>query len=238
MFVPVYDINPLKRMPFQWVTVSLIAVNVLCFLVFGTAYFSPADEYAVDFALIPQEFRSGGVLAPFEVFRLREPLPIPEWLTALTYMFVHVNFLHLTGNMTFLWVFGDNVEDAMGRWRFLLFYIVCGVIAAFAHVAVTTDPDTPVIGASGAVAGVIAAYLMLHPHVKVWVLALYRIPLRITAAWAVGIWLAVQVYYALFDGADTVAWAAHLTGFAVGAILIFFMRRPGVPMFDRTISKV
>ena len=237
MFVPVYDINPLKRMPFQWMTVSLIALNVVSFLVFGTGFFAPADEYVIDFALVPVEFASGGEKVSTEIFRLTEPLPIPEWLSILTYMFVHVSFLHLTGNMTFLWVFGDNVEDAMGRWRFLVFYLLCGVAAGLAHVVVLPSSGTPVIGASGAVAGIIAAYLMLHPNVKIWVLAVYRIPLRITAAWAVAVWLAVQFYYAFFDNADTVAWGAHLAGFFVGLILICLLRRPDVPLFDRTITK-
>lgn len=238
MFVPVHDINPLKHMPFQWMTVLLIALNILCYLLFGTSYFSPVDEYAVDLALVPQEVLAGGGTSSVYIFRTSEPLDLPEWMTLFTYMFVHVNFLHLAGNMTFLWVFGDNVEDAMGRWRFLLFYILCGVTAACAHVAVLPNSDTPVIGASGAIAGIIAAYLLLHPNVKIWVLVLYRIPLRITAAVAVGAWVAAQFYYAFVDDTATVAWGAHLAGFAAGALLIYFMRRPGVELFDRTVSKV
>ena len=237
MFVPVHDINPLKRIHFQWGTVGLIAINVLCFLLFGTAFFTPADEYAIDFALIPQELVLGGGVPSGEVFRTQAPLQMPEWVTLFSYMFVHVNFLHLAGNMAFLWVFGDNVEDAMGRARFILFYVMCGVMAAIAHVALIPDSETPVIGASGAVAGIIAAYLMLHPNVKLWVLALYRIPLRVTAAWAIGFWVAVQVYYALFNEGDVVAWWAHLAGFVTGALLVLVLRRPGVPLFDRTVSK-
>lgn len=239
MFVPVHDINPLKRLPFQWVTVSLIALNVLGFLVLGTEFFAPANRYAPEFALVPAEFLGRSEFPPAIVLWGYDPLPMPEGVTALTYMFVHVGFLHLAGNMTFLWVFGDNVEDAMGRWRFLLFYLLCGFVAAMVHVASAPDSIVPVIGASGAVSGTLAAYLMLHPNVKVWVLVLYRIPLRITAAWIIGFYIVVQIYN-LFFGADEseFAWAAHLGGLAAGAILILFMRRPDVPLFDKSLGKV
>lgn len=237
MFVPVHDVNPLKRMPFQWGTVSIIALNILCFLVFGTEYFPPADDYAVDFALVPVEFTSGGERASNWIFRLNEPLPVPEWATLVSYMFVHISFLHVAGNMTFLWVFGDNVEDAMGLPRFFLFYLLCGVAAALAHIALMPESEMPVIGASGGVAGIIGAYLMLHPRVKIWVLALYRIPLRITAALAIALWLAMQVYYAFSGQADTIAWGAHLAGFFTGALLIVVMRQPGVMLFDRTVGE-
>ena len=101
-------------------------------------------------------------------------------------MFFHGDVFHLVGNMLFLWVFGDNVEDAMGHVRFLVFYLACGVFAGLFHAWMVPDSDMPLIGASGAVAGVIAAYLMLHPHVSVWVLAFKVIPLRITAGLALG----------------------------------------------------
>jgi len=238
MFVPVHDINPLKRLPFQWVTVGLIALNILCYLVLSTEFFSPVYQYMPEFALIPAEFLGDGSPLPSEIFQLYEPLPMPEEFTLVTYMFVHMGFLHLAGNMAFLWVFGDNVEDAMGHVRFLLFYLLCGVIAALTHVAMDPESIIPVIGASGAVGGIIGAYLMLHPRVKIWVLALYRIPLRITAAWAIGFWVALQIYSALFSEVDTVAWGAHLGGLVAGALLIVIMRQPGVPLFDKTASEV
>jgi len=238
MFVPVHDVNPLKRLPFQWVTVCLIALNILIYLLLGTQYFAPVNEYVADFALIPAEFLGHESPLPSEIFQLREPLPMPEEVTLFSYMFVHLGFLHLSGNMTFLWVFGDNVEDAMGHARFLLFYLLCGAIAALTHIALMPDSMVPVIGAIGAVGGIIGAYLMLHPKVKVWVLALYRIPLRITAAWAIGFWVAVQIYSAFFSEVDTVAWGAHLGGLAAGALLILVMRQPGVPLFDKTASEV
>lgn len=233
MFVPVHDINPLKRLTFQWGTVFLIALNILTYLLFATEFFPPVYEYAVDFALVPAEFLGYPRALPSEVFQFREPLPMLEGFTILTYMFLHFGFFHLAGNMLFLWVFGDNVEDAMGHLRFVLFYLICGVVAALTHLALLPASEIPVIGASGAVGGVVAAYLILHPRVKVWVLALYRIPLRITAAWAIGFWVAMQIYSAFFAVDEQVTWGAHLGGLAAGAVLILFMRRPDVPLFDR-----
>jgi membrane associated rhomboid family serine protease len=135
--------------------------------------------------------------------------------------------------MLFLWVFGDNVEDALGHGRYLLFYLICGVVAGLTHVFMLPTSKLPLIGASGAVAGVIGAYLVLHPRVRVWVLAFRFIPLKISAAWVLGVWVATQVAMVLLKQSDQVAWWAHIGGVATGALLILFMRRPGVPLFDR-----
>jgi membrane associated rhomboid family serine protease len=121
----------------------------------------------------------------------------------------------------------------MGHLRFLVFYLACGVFAALFHSWMLPDSDLPLIGASGAVAGVIAAYLMLHPRVRVWVLAFKVIPLRITAALALGVWIALQVVMIAMPDMGPVAWWAHIGGLIAGAVLIVFMRRPGVPLFDR-----
>ena len=158
---------------------------------------------------------------------------MPEGYTLLTYMFLHGDILHLASNMLFLWVFGDNVEDAMGHIKYLVFYLLCGVAGGLAHACMLPASKLPLIGASGAVAGVIAAYLILHPRVLVWVLAFRFIPLRISAAWVLGVWVATQLCMVLLNQADQVAWWAHIGGMVAGAILILFMRRPGVPLFDR-----
>jgi membrane associated rhomboid family serine protease len=149
-------------------------------------------------------------------------------------MFVHGNLWHLLGNMLFLWVFGDNVEDAMGHWRFLFFYIICGVFAALTHVMIQPGSNIPMIGASGAVAGIVAAYLMLHPKVKIWVLALWPIPFKLSAMWVLGFWVLLQLFSALTSSGEGIAWWAHVGGLAAGAVLILFMRRPGVQLFDQT----
>jgi membrane associated rhomboid family serine protease len=160
-------------------------------------------------------------------------LPIPEALTLITYQFLHGSPLHLIGNMLFLWVFGDNIEDAMGHVRFLVFYLLCGVAGGLAHAVMTPASDIPLIGASGAVAGVISAYLILHPRVRVWVLAFRFIPLKISAAWALGAWIATQFVMLAIPDETPVAWWAHIGGILAGAFLIVFMRRPGVPLFDQ-----
>ena len=163
---------------------------------------------------------------------------MPEGYTLLTYMFLHGDILHLLSNMLFLWVFGDNVEDAMGHIKFLVFYLAVRRRRRACARLVLPTSKLPLIGASGAVAGVIAAYLILHPRVMVWVLAFRFIPLRISAAWVLGVWVATQLVMVLLNQADQVAWWAHIGGMVAGAILILFMRRPGVPLFDRGLTPV
>jgi len=233
VFVPLHDTNPLKKIHFPYVTVGLIAINVAVFVVLQTGWFIPvADEDISAFAVVPAQLLAdaGGESA----FLASGAVLVPERLTLVTYMFLHGGWIHLTGNMLFLWVFGDNIEDAMGHVRFIMFYLMCGIFAALAHTYMLPDSDLPLIGAAGAVAGVIAAYLILHPKVKVWVLALWRIPIRITAAWALGIWILAQVANLFFANEEAVAWWAHLGGLLAGAIFILFMRRRGVVLFDRT----
>jgi membrane associated rhomboid family serine protease len=234
VFVPLHDRNPLKSIPFQYVTVTLIAINVFVFVVFQTHLIFARDDLAEAFAVIPVELFSRGILVSDHVLVPEGAVPVPERLTLVTYMFLHGGWLHLIGNMAFLWVFGDNVEDAMGHLRFIMFYVMCGVAAALAHAWAQPQSDVPLIGASGGVAGIIAAYLMLHPKVKIWVLALWRFPIRITAFYALGFWVALQIFSALTSTEENVAWWAHIGGLAAGALLILFMRRPGVPLFDRT----
>jgi membrane associated rhomboid family serine protease len=233
VFVPLHDTNPLKKIRFQYVTVGLIALNVAIYVIFQTGWFIPlADEDVTAFAVVPAKLLAstdgGGA------FFANGAVLVPERLTLITYMFLHGGWLHLIGNMLFLWVFGDNIEDAMGHIRFIMFYLMCGIFAAMLHAYMLPHSDLPLIGASGAVAGVIAAYLILHPRVKVWVLALWRIPIKITAAWALGIWIAAQFVSLLFESEEAIAWWAHVGGLAAGAVLILFMRRRGVVLFDRT----
>jgi membrane associated rhomboid family serine protease len=241
MLVPLWDANPLDRIRFQYVTVGLIFINCFVYILLA-AIGTPVHENAqMALAVVPVEFL-GQVQPGFGYdtggFNVAEPI------TLITYMFLHGNFMHLAGNMLFLWVFGDNVEDAMGHVRFLLFYLACGVIAAAAHVyalKMLLPPDAPalmsqLIGASGAVSGVIAAYLMMHPNVRVWVLVMFRVPLRVSAGFALMAWIAFQVvsvYLSYKDGdpGGTAYWA-HIGGLIAGAVLIVFMRKPGFPLFD------
>ncbi len=219
-------------MRFAWVTMVLIAVNVICYLLELTAQ---GGTVAASFAIVPAElFQAGAGMWGGPALGPNDVLPIPERLTLLSYMFLHGDALHLGTNMLFLWVFGDNVEDAMGHLRFLLFFIVCGLVAGFVHAWAMPQSTVPLVGASGAIAGIVAAYLLLHPHVKVWVLALRIIPLRVSAAVALGLWIAVQVGMLFVRDQGPTAWWAHVGGIVAGGLLILVMRRPGVPLWGRT----
>ncbi len=234
MFIPISDDNTLKSIKFQWVTLSLIALNVAVFA------FSSADiplSLIASFALVPVELFHVNILGgafPGQT----QSVAVPEGTTLLTYMFIHGDIFHLVGNMLFLFVFGDNVEDAMGHIKFLAFYLLCGVIAGLTHAMMVPDSTLPLVGASGAVAGVIAAYLMLHPRVRVWILAFKFIPLQINAAIALGFWVATQVVMVMLPQTGPVAWWAHIGGLAAGAFLVLFFRRPGVVLFDRNLKVV
>jgi membrane associated rhomboid family serine protease len=230
VFIPIQDDNPLRAIPFQYVTLGLIVLNVVIFAFQAAGI----DERVVaSFAVVPNELFKAGLFSAGVGPGPNDAIAVPERMTLLSYMFFHGDPMHLIGNMLFLWVFGDNVEDAMGHVKFLVFYILCGVLAGLAHALVTPASGVPLIGASGAVAGVIAAYIMLHPRVQVWVLALRVIPLRISAAFALGAWILTQVVMVLLPQVGPVAWWAHIGGLVAGALLVLVMRRPGVPLFDR-----
>lgn len=236
MFIPLSDENPLKAIHFQVVTVGLIVINVVVFALSATA-----DETNImSFAVVPSElFLAGMSLTPMSPGTT--VAPVPELYTLVTYMFFHADIFHLAGNMIFLWVFGDNVEDAVGHVKFLFFYLACGVAAALLHsyiVAGTESANLPLIGASGAVAGVIAAYLMLHPRVRVWVLAFKVIPLQISAAFVLGAWIITQIVMVMMPQIGPIAFWAHIGGLVAGAVLILFLRRPGVPLFDRQLTRL
>ena len=244
MFVPLSDDNPLRKIRWPYVTICLIALNVLFYVLEIT---ERGQSVAASFAVIPSELFQvkifgGPARGPYD------QIAFPEGFTLLSCMFLHGDPLHLMGNMLFLWVFGDNVEDAMGHMKFIAFYLLCGIAGGvlhaisaeygFAHLLFKTGAmkdvaagKVPLIGASGAVAGVIAAYILLYPRVRVWVLAFRFIPLRITAALALGAWIATQFVMLLIPDQGPVAWWAHIGGILAGAVLILFMRRPDVPLF-------
>ena len=229
LFIPLSDDNPLRFIRYQWVTIGIIAVNVIVYILqisgLGLAV-------GTSLAVIPSELLQvrvvhGPAHGPFDA------IAVPEAWTLVTYMFLHTDVIHLASNMMFLWVFGDNVEDAMGHIKYLAFYLLCGVAAALAQTMMQPTSQLPLIGASGAVAGTIAAYLILHPRVLVWVLAFRVIPLRVTATWILGLWVATQLFMILINRGDQVAWWAHIGGVIAGSLLIPLMRRPGIPLFDR-----
>src|SRR5262249_52611010 len=187
-------------------TVGLIAANVVVF-----AWQSIQPTVWASFALVPSELSQVGLFGG-SAYGPNDAIAIPEVYTLLSYMFLHADFLHLASNMVFLWVFGDNIEDAMGHWKFLAFYLACGVAGGVAHALMQPTSRLQLIGGSGAMAGVISAYLVLHPRVRIWVLAFRFIPIQITAAWILGFWACAQVFMALFSRGDQVAWGAHVGG--------------------------
>ena len=232
MFVPLRDENALRSIPFQYVTVSLIAINVIVFLLQqgATDFRSIASFAVIPAELIKVGIGGGPANGPLD------SLAVPERYTLIAYMFLHGSWMHLISNMLFLWVFGDNVEDAMGHLRFLAFYLACGVFAGLAHTFMLPDSTRPLVGASGAVAGIIAAYLVLHPRVNVWVLAFRYIPMRLSATIVLGVWIALQFVMLAVPQQGQVAWWAHIGGLAAGALLVVVMRRPGVRLFDKGLQ--
>jgi membrane associated rhomboid family serine protease len=232
MFIPLHDSNGLEYIKFQYVTVGLILANVLTFIatVLGVSEAaSTANVYGLGY--IPAVMHDFVELAPADVL-------VPEDFTYVTYAFLHADIFHLGGNMLFLWVFGDNVEDALGHVKFLIFYIACAIGGAWLHGVIVPDSEAPLIGASGAIAGIVAAYLILHPRVKVWVLAFMRIPLRIPAWIPLVLWIAFQFLMLAVQTDDLVSWPCHVGGIITGAILVLFLRRKGVPLFDRDLPLV
>ncbi len=223
MFIPLYDHNPRAHIRRPYVTWALIALNAAIFLLVEAGGMARAVNAAA--------------LAHGAVPILFSAPTVETYASLVTYAFLHGDFWHLAGNMLFLWIFGDNVEDALGHLRYLIFYFLCAAVGALVHIVMLPQSNVPVIGASGAVAGIVAAYLMLHPHVRVWVLVLARIPVPVPAYWFLGAWIAFQIYMVLQPVGETVAWWSHIGGLAAGAMLVMIMRRPGVPLFARRPSR-
>jgi membrane associated rhomboid family serine protease len=249
--LPVHDVNPTRRTPV--VTYLLIAVNVVAFL------FSPVSRHVVGesplvtqckqiqffdkYAAEPKELLSNHQQptgATGKVGRdadgnvgclVQQPPPFKKtpFLSVLTAMFLHGGWLHLLGNMLFLYVFGNNVEDRLGRLRYLAFYLFCGYAATYGFSLFQAGSTEPLVGASGAIAGVLGAYLVLFPRAKVWSLLtfFFFLPVRLPAWLVLGSWFVLQYLY--FRGAGLaqgsgVAYGAHVVGFLVGAALVWNLR--------------
>lgn len=228
VFIPVYDYNRLRYIKRPYVTWALIASNVLIYFLFQSGLVWNLDEMLNRlFGFMPASILAGAG-RPADVPALIAEAP---GIKLFTYMFLHGDLGHLFGNMIFLWVFGDNVEDAMGRFRYFLFYIACGVAAGLAHFLSAQTSQTPLIGASGAISGLLAAYLVLFPRAKVWVLFFTRIPIKLRAYWVLGLYIIFNVVMVYVRNMDNVAWWAHIGGFGAGLLLVFLMRRPEVGLF-------
>ncbi len=220
--IPLRDINPTER--FAVVTFLLIVLNVVVF-VYELTLGEPAGKLFIEsFALIPRRLFSPGMVTGSA---------LPAAATLFTSQFLHGGFLHVAGNMLYLWIFGNNVEDAMGRIRFVLFYLLCGFIAAYAHAFMNSSSLTPMIGASGAVAGVLGAYLLLYPRARVVTLVFFGFyirPVELPAMAVLSLWFVLQFLNALITSgsAGGVAWYAHIAGFSAGMLLIGLFKRSDV----------
>jgi membrane associated rhomboid family serine protease len=241
--IPVYDENPTRRRPY--VTLALIAANLIVFLISpiarGPIIGSPSTEqlcqqqaYFLRWGAVPTELTHNRQL-PFTVgpaadipdrcFRVRPSYSKMPWLSSITSIFVHGGWLHVLGNMLFLWVFGNNVEDRFGPIRYLLFYLLVGVAATYGFAFTNRDSTQPLVGASGAIAGVLGAYLILYPRARVLSLVpfLFFLPLRLPAWIVLGLWFVLQAVYAEgagMSGGGEVAYLVHVIGFALGVVYV------------------
>ncbi len=247
MVIPVYDENPTHRRPY--VTWALIVVNVLVFLLSPVARGPLLGEassvqlcrqqgYFLEYGAVPVELRHNRPL-PYTAatepggdvcYQVRPDYAKRVWLSAITSTFVHAGWLHLLGNMLFLWVFGNNVEDRFGRLGFLLFYLGVGVAATYVYAFAQGDSADPLVGASGAISGVLGAYLLLFPRARVLGLVsfLFFLPLRLPAWIVLGFYFVLQAVYAYgvgLTGGGSVAYLVHVVGFAVGAGAVVVLGR-------------
>lgn len=228
MLLPLHDDNPLRHIRFGWWTAIIIAVCVLVFLYQSVMPEREGMRFVYAFGAIPSVVFGINALPP-------ELAAVPAYASLVTSMFLHGGFMHLLGNMLFLWVLGDNVEDALGHFRYVVFYVLCGIAAALSHAAVEPASQIPMIGASGAISGVIGAYLVLHPTAPIKTLV-FNAVVALPAFIVLGLWIVFQFVNAALTGPGQagVAWWAHIGGFFAGAILIFPMRQRDVPLFDRS----
>lgn len=220
--VPLRDENPVKITPY--ITYGLIIANVLVFLYELTLTPEQLEQFLRVWAVVPRELTASwsGVGSPH---------PVPEWLTLFSSQFLHGGFLHLGGNMLFLWIFGNNVEESLGRLRFLIFYLACGALAALTQWFFSAYSPIPSLGASGAIAGVMGAYILKYPNAKVVTLiplGIILTPIRVPAVFFLGFWFIQQALYGLISlnapmnigmQSGGIAYWAHAGGFVFGAIL-------------------
>ncbi len=210
--IPLRDDNPAQRVPV--VTRTLIVLNVLAFMV-ELSQGEMLSEFLRDWGVVPGRL--------FASFTGETSLPV-ELGTILTSLFLHAGWLHLIGNMWYLWIFGDNVEDKMGSWRFLGFYLSAGLVAALVHSAFIPDSPIPTVGASGAIAGVLGAYALAFPRAKILTLIpifFFFQVIAVPALLLLGIWFVLQFIsgtLSIGGGSGGVAWWAHIAGFVYGFV--------------------
>jgi membrane associated rhomboid family serine protease len=217
LFIPIRDDAPTVRTPL--VTVGIMAANIITFVL---TYFQGPQAFEMitfKYGFIPAEFIQDVEVTPL--------MPAPSYLTAFTSMFMHGGWMHLIGNMLFMWIYGNNVEDYLGHVKFLIFYLVSGLAAVALYTLFSPESQIPLVGASGAIAGLMGGYMVLHPRAKITVLIIFffiqftTLPAKVV----LGIWFALQLFMSLNEGISGaggggVAWMAHVGGFLFGWVII------------------
>ena len=203
--IPLKSENPTKNFPVF--TLLFLTLNIIIFI------------YGINLPINPSVLYKNYALIPYELVHH----PVKTYPTLYTSMFLHAGIGHLGGNMLYLWIFGNNIEDVLGKFRFILFYFICGTIAALGHIATDMDSQIPMVGASGAISGILGAYLILFPfaRIKTFVfLGIFWTVARVPAIALLLIWIGLQILNSLEPGAGGTAWFAHIGGFIAGVLLI------------------
>lgn len=224
---PISDDNSDRKIT-PFVNYIFIGINILVFVFLQQIGSNEVFTYA--FSLVPREIMTGNDLVGLQTVQdslgnigqvAHQPTPLPVYFNFLSSMFMHGSIMHIFGNMLFLWVFGDNLEDLLGHFRYAIFYIVCGFAAAIAQIVMDTGSIIPMLGASGAISGVLGGYLLLFPHRRVRAL-IFNFLTEVPAFVAVGIWIVYQLIAGYLTPAGTggVAYAAHIGGFIAGLAFI------------------
>lgn len=223
--IPLKDDNPTSTFPY--VTIGLIALNILVFI------------YEVSMGSDFGPFLNRYGAKPLFVLHMASPYGYPSPIeTVFTSMFLHGGLLHIAGNMLYLWIFGNNIEDSTGHFRFIIFYLLSGIIAVYTFSLVNPTSTTPMVGASGAISGVLGAYLILFPRAKIKTLVLFGLYIqiiKIPAVFFLGLWIFVQVISGAVSGSagGGVAWFAHIGGFAAGMALIGLFKKKSVVLWKQ-----
>ncbi len=227
--LPLHDDNPTERPPF--VTITIIAICALVFLYQASLPRQGDEAFVFQYGAIPAVV-FGQATIPGDMIAL------PGMLTLLTSMFLHGSWMHLLGNMLYLWIFGNNIEDIMGHIRFVVFYVVCGVLAALSHALTDPSSQIPMVGASGAISAILGAYLLVFPRARVLILLPppFLGTTYVPAAVVLGIWFLGQLLsggMSLGIKGGGIAFFAHIGGFVAGIALIGLFKRRDVPLFSQ-----
>jgi membrane associated rhomboid family serine protease len=229
---PLYDDNPRVHIATPYVNYGIIAICVVVFLWQVSLGESGEQRTILTLGMIPARLFGYGELPP-------ELIVVPAWVTIFTSMFMHGGFLHLGGNMLYLWIFGDNIEDSMGHARYVIFYLLCGTAAALAQGFAGPASETPMVGASGAISGVLGAYILMHPGATVRVfifLGVFVTVAHIPALIVLGVWFLLQLFSGLATPTTSeggVAFWAHVGGFVAGLALIMVFKRTWIEVLEK-----